>query len=226
MAAFSGGLIEDALRRGKPLGDNMRSIVFAAAVSALLLGVARADEGHLSGLPAALLGGAAAEGTQHELPKAPVTSISAGGLTAVLGKTTLGDVASALGGTVATASDGGQDASWLCYTATIGGQAAYIWFLANSTDANGALDLVGGNFSSVGKSQPCVAPKVSLDDINFSVPGLGASQSALQQQFGTVAARYGFVAYSSEHGSNLQNLNYLIKDDVIVGLAVTRITAP
>lgn len=204
----------------------MRSIVLAAAVSAFLLGSAAADDGHLTGLPAALLGGAAAEGTQHELPKAPVTSISAGGLTAVLGKTTLGDVASALGGTVMTASDGGQGAAWLCYTATISGQEAYIWFLANSTDANGKLDLVGGNFSSVGKSQPCVAPKVSLDGIDFSVPGLGASQSTLQDRFGAVAARYGFVAYSSEQGSDLQNLNYLIKDSVIVGLAVTRVGSP
>jgi hypothetical protein len=207
----------------------MKSIVLAGAVVlALLPGAALADGGRLTGLPAVLLGGAAAEGTQHILPQPPVTAVSAGGTSVVLGQTPLQDVATALGGTIASASDGSEQAAWLCYTSKIGGQPSYVWFVANGTTAaDGKVNLVGGNFVSAGKGeQPCGTPKSSLDSIDFSVPGLGASEADLQNRFGTVSARYGYVAYTNQDGSSLDNLNYLIQGGVVTGIAATRIGAP
>lgn len=207
----------------------MRSIVLGSFLAATLLSsAALADGARLTGLPSVLLGGAAAEGTQHVLPKPPVTSISAGGASVVLGQTPLQDVASALGGTISGASDGSEQAAWLCYTATIGGQASYVWFVANGTTAaDGEVNLVGANFASAGKGeQPCTAPQSSLDAIDFSVPGLGASEADIKSRFGAVSALDGFVAYQNQEGSSLDSLNYLIKDGAVVGIAATRISTP
>jgi hypothetical protein len=206
----------------------MRSIVLAGVVAALLSTPALAEGGRLTGLPSVLLGGAAAQGSQHMLPQPPVTSISAGGASVTIGQTSLKAIASALGGTVATANAGSQSAAWLCYTATIGGTETFIWFVADGTTAeDGAINLVGANFRLPGMAeQPCIAPKSSLDSIDFSVPGLGASEADLEARFGIVAALSGFVAYSSHQGEAIQNLNYQLKDNVIVGLAVTTIAKP
>lgn len=210
------------------LGDFMKSMVLAAALTAVMSTAALAADGsRLTGLPSVLYGGQAAEGTQHMLPQPPVSAISVAGLSITLGGTPLSDVASALGGTVSTASDGPATAAWLCYTQTVSGKETYFWFVADGSSADGKVNLVGANFQLPNTPVPaCGTSKADLSSIDFSVPGLGASESDVESRFGIVAARHGFVAYSSQQGSTLQNLNYLIQDGAVVGIAATAIASP
>lgn len=209
------------------LGDFMKSMVLVAAVTAALSTAALAADGsRLTGLPAALYSGQAAEGTQHMLPQAPVSAISVAGLSITLGSTALADVATALGGTVSNATDGPATAQWLCYTQTVSGKETYFWFVADGSSADGKVNLVGANFQLPNTPVPaCGTSKADLSSIDFSVPGLGASESDVGSRFGVVAASHGFVAYSSQQGGVLQNLNYLIQDGIVVGIAATAIAS-
>ncbi len=210
----------------------MRSIHAVTLLSLLLAGPALADGARLTGLPAALLSGDAAEGTQHELPNPPAPNIAAGSTTILLGETLLGDLNSAFGGTLRQAGDGSVSAQWLCYDVGSGDKAQILWFVSDGKAGGSThkVTLVGAAF---GPARPdCDTAPASLTGLTVGAPGLGASESDLQAAFGTVAARNGMVAYLNQSAaakggsSEFQSLNYLIKGNVIVGLAVGQIAAP
>ncbi|MBN8998981.1 MAG: hypothetical protein J0H54_06180 [Rhizobiales bacterium] len=203
----------------------MRSMLLAAAVSVALSTTALAGA-DLSGLPSALLGGAAAEGTEHNLPQPPIGAITVGALSITLGTTTLDEVVAVLGGTISTAADGPAKAAWLCYEQKLRGQTSFFWFVANDAGAEGKVNLVGANFQ-LGETptQQCQAPKEDLSALDFSVPGLGASEAQLQSRFGMVDARNGMVAYSNQKGTTIETVNYLIRDGVVAGIGATVIGA-
>jgi len=204
----------------------MRRILVAALASLVLGTVAKAEGARLTGLPAALLGGDAAEGTQHELPTPPITSITAGKLAITLGQTSLADVAAAFGGTIAKAADGPEAASWLCYALDSSAGPAYAWFVSNGDDAGGKVNLVGANLQSEEAAKENCPPPSAAMALDLSVPGLGASEADLETRFGIVDPRAGFVAYSSQQGDKIQNVNYLIRNGKVAGLAATWIDAP
>ena len=204
----------------------MRRIWVAAFAGFVLATAAGAESARLTGLPAALLGGVAAEGTQHELPTPPITSITAGKLAITLGQTTLSDVVAAFGGTIASATDGPAAAAWLCYAFDDSAGPAIAWFVSNGDDAGGKVNLVGANLQSADPAkQNCPQPTAAMA-LDFSVPGLGASEADLKAIFSVVDPRAGFVAYSSQQGEKIQNVNYLIRDGKVAGLAATWIDAP
>ncbi len=210
----------------------MRFINAVTLLFILVAGPALADGSRLTGLPAALLSGAAAEGTQHELPNPPAPSITAGPATILLGETRLGDLKDAFGGTLQQASDGSVSAEWLCYSLGSGKTAQNIWFISDGKAGGSAhkVTLVGAAFGPA--RADCDAAPAILTGLTLGAPGLGASESDLAAMFGTVAARNGMVAYLNQSAAvqggstEFQSLNYLIKGNAIVGLAASQVTIP
>lgn len=208
----------------------MRSLPAITLLLALGAGPALADGARLTGLPSALLSGAAAEGTQHTVPSPPVPAVTAGELTVVLGQTRLGDVQNALGGTLQHASDGDASADWLCFVVA-GPPQRLLWFVSDgqSGGADRFVTLVGANFPQA--SRNCDAAPAGLTGLGWPVPDLGAPEGDLEEAFGVVAARDGMVAYVNQSASpggatTFQSLNYLLADQTVVGLAASQITLP
>lgn len=210
----------------------MKTFAITALFASILVGPALADGARLTGMPAELLGGAAAEGTEHTLPKPPALSVQAGAVTVALDKTTIDDVETAFGGKVQRAADGAVSVAWLCYGVAANGTNQNIWFVSNRAAGSGShpVTLVG---SIEADPRPdCPAPTGTLTGLAFPspVPTIGADVSALKTAFGAVNARNGMVAYihqsASAGGTLLNSLNYLIKHDRIVGVAATVIGAP
>ncbi len=208
----------------------MRSLTASTLLLVLLAGPALADGARLTGLPAALLSGDAAEGTQHEIPNQPAPTITAGPATIVLGQTRLGDLKDAFGGTLHHAGDGTVSADWLCYATGSGAKAQMIWFVSDGK-AGGpsrAVTLVGANYTQP-KPNCDQAPSI-LPGLKMAAPGLGASESDLEQAFGTVAARNGMVAYLNQSAAMqggatvFQSLNYLLDGETIIGFAASQVT--
>jgi hypothetical protein len=205
----------------------MKSILVASMAILFSCGIAIADSGaRLSGAPAALLAGAAAEGTEHVLPSAPVSAVTAGSMPIVLGSTKLADVAGSFGGDIQSAADGAASASWLCYARESDGRVVEYWFVSDgaSGGADRAVTLVVNDYAPSRKAG-CADPSASLTRIDFSVPGLDATPADLEARFGVVAARDGLVAYQGPGGSGLQTLNYHLVDGRVSGLAVSEIGA-
>lgn len=212
----------------------MRSLTTAALFASVVAGPALADGAHLSGLPAALLSGAAAEGTQHDLAKPPALVVKAGTLTVALDKTTLAEIAAAFGGTIQHAADQGTSADWLCYSVAAAGPNQNIWFLSDGK-AGGAshhVTLAGTVYGD--PRSDCPAPQGGLTGLGFAapVPGLGGSLADIEAAFGAVDARDGMVAYlnqgpvSTNGTAPLNGLNYLVKSGSIVGVAATAVDQP
>ena len=210
----------------------MRSINALTLLLCLLAGPALADGARLTGLPSALLSGDAAEGTQHEVPSPPASSIAAGPATIVLGTTRLGDLHDAFGGTLRHAGDGSASADWLCYETGSGDTAQMIWFVSDGKAGGPSrvVTLVGAAYSQ--PKPNCDAAPSILSGLKLGAPGLGAGEADLEAKFGTVAARNGMVAYLNQGAAmqggatEFQSLNYLLSGETIIGLAAGEVTVP
>lgn len=212
-------------------GDIMRFSAALALSIVVCSGPTLADSARLTGLPAGLLAGAAAEGTQHVVPNLPIAPIQAGSATIILGQTALPDLKQQFGGTLRHAGEGGESVDWLCYAMTVDGRASQVWFVSDGK-AGGPehqVTLVASDFPAT-PATDCDPAGGGLTGLTWQVPALGASHVDLKQAFGVVAAENGLVAYLHQipgegGGLTLQTLNYLLTDGNVTGLAAEQITA-
>ena len=101
----------------------MRLKLAATALAIVLAATAAAEAAKLSGMGANIFG-SYFNFAKANLPKAPVATITVGGLKVKLQGTKLAEIQKRFGGTLQKSGDGASGASWLCYHA--GG--ANTWF--------------------------------------------------------------------------------------------------
>ncbi|MCX5479462.1 hypothetical protein OSH08_10630 [Kaistia geumhonensis] len=211
----------------------MRLFAAASLIVLMTAGPALADDGaRLTGVPAALLSGAAAEGTQHEIPNPPAPTIAAGPATIILGQTPLADLHEAFGGTLHHASDGVASADWLCYQLDADGRAELVWFVSDG-ESGGDSKLVTLVAAAYAQPNPvCDAPSNGLASPQPAapMPGLGGSLADLEKAYGPVSPRDGMVAYINQGAAMkggftaFQSINYLLSGDSIVAFGASQIS--
>lgn len=213
----------------------MRLIAAASLLVLMTAGTALADDGaRLTGIPAALLSGAAAEGTQHEIPNPPAPTIAAGPATIILGQTPLGDLHDAFGGTLHHATDGVASADWLCYQLGDGGDTQLVWFVSDGQSGGDSKVVTLVAAAAAQPSPVCDAPANGLASPKPAkpMPGLGGSLADLEKAYGPVSPRDGMVAYINQGAAMkggftaFQSINYLLRSDTIVAFGASQIGVP
>ncbi|MCX5493137.1 hypothetical protein OSH11_00305 [Kaistia dalseonensis] len=209
----------------------MKSTVLLTLAMAFVAAPAFADGPRLTGLPAKLLSGDAAQLTTHEVPTPPVSSIKAGPLAVELEVTTLADVQKQFGGTISNATDGGVSVDWVCYVIQRTSGAGHIWFLSDGRigGPDHVVTMVASDFD-LSEHSGCTDAPASLTAIDYSVPGLLTSESDVVARFGPTDALDNVVSYSNQTTSTttplttLQVLSYHFKDGKVDAIAVNQLT--
>ncbi len=213
----------------------MRFALAASLLAALALATP-ADAAGLSGMGAALFGN-----TFHfpkaNLPKPPVTSISAGGLKMELQHTKLSAIKAKFGGSVQTQGGAGNLANWLCYhtDGSKGGPAANTWFISNILGGGEFVMIVAVQAADPDKiPADCEAAPAKFTVPQMGIPGLGASASDLKAALGSASGNK--LAYrADEPGAdalgtalNAQYIAYTLSGGKVssYGVGETSVPAP
>lgn len=208
-------------------------LAFSAALLAAIALASPVQAAGLSGMGANLFGNYF-NFARPNLQKAPVRSISAGGLRMELQHTQLATIRKAFGGTIHSQGSDSSLANWLCYhTDGSKGPASNTWFISNI--------LGGGEFIMIVAVQAADPKKIPADcepaPAKFSapdmgIPGLGASAADLKAAFG--AASGNRIAYRADEpgadalgtANNAQYIGYLMSGGRVSGYGVGETSVP
>ena len=192
-----------------------------------------AEAAGLSGMGDALFGNSF-HFPKANLPKPPVSSISAGGLKLELQHTKLSQIKAKFGGTIQTQGGAGTLARWLCYhTDGSKGPAANTWFISNI--------LGGGEFVMIVAVQAadpkripgdCEAAPAKFAVPDLGIPGLGSGTADLKAAFG--GASGSSIAYRADApgadalgtANNAQYIGYTLSSGRVTGFGAGETSVP
>jgi hypothetical protein len=194
----------------------MRLNLAATALALVLAATATAEAAKLSGMGANIFGNYF-NFAKANLPKAPVSSLSVGGLKVKLQGTKLAEIQKRFGGTIQKSGEGGAGASWLCYHA--GG--ANTWFVSNALGGQEFVMMVAVEAASKMPADcEAASDKFTLPD--FGIPSIGASTADLKATFG--AASGSKIAYRNDrpggYTNTAQYIGYVLKGGKVAGIGV------
>lgn len=196
------------------------------AIALPLASPALADK--LSGMGLNLYGNAF-NFSKANLSKAPVKTITAGGVKVELQHTKLSVLKKAFGGTIRSLG-GDTLGNWLCYhTDGSNGPAANTWFISNQLGGGEFVMIVAVEAAAAGKIPPdCDAAPAKFSVPDLGIPGLGASTADLKAAFG--AASGSKIAYRNDRPGGYsdigQYIGYILNGGKVVGFGAGETSIP
>ncbi|HQZ13921.1 MAG TPA: hypothetical protein PK286_13645 [Devosia sp.] len=200
----------------------MRLKLAITTLALVLAATAAADAAKLSGMGANIFGNYF-NFAKANLPKAPVSTISVGGLKVKLQGTKLAEIQKRFGGTLQRAGDGASGATWLCYHS---GNAS-TWFLSNALGGQEFVMMVAVEAASK-KPADCDTASGSFTLPEFGIPSVGASTADLKAAFG--AASGNKPTYRADrpggYADIAQYIGYVLKGGKVAGIGVGETSIP
>lgn len=200
----------------------MRLKLAVTALALVLAATAGAEAAKLSGMGANIFGNYF-NFAKANLPKAPVSTITVGGLKVKLQGTKLAEIQKRFGGSVQTSGEGAGAASWLCYHSS----GSTTWFVSNALGAQEFVMMVAVEAASKAPAD-CETASDKFAAPDFGIPSIGASAADLKAAFGAAAGNK--IAYRNDrpggYADIAQYIGYVLKGGKVSGLGVGETSIP